>query len=155
MDAELVKAVIDRDLAPFAEQARRLGLGTPQRTGTRLDLIVLPPGSADPFRAVLECDDYDAQAPLLDFADVETGQHVGREHWPRMRRATELGIYNSVTLPDGRYVPILCTPGTRGYHLHPSHCTETHPATCWKLACQATLLHRLFHVWGPCDGRGV
>lgn len=150
MDAALTEALIDRDWAPFVAQARRLGLGTPTRTGSRVDMIVVPRETDEQFRAVLLCDDYDAVAPLLDFADVEVGESLGREHWPRMGGAP----YNEIAY-RGRSVPILCTPGTRGYHLHPSHCSEVHDKRIWRLARQAALIARLMTQMGPYIGRGL
>lgn len=150
MDTALAEALIDRDWAPFASQARRLALGTPTRKETRVDLIVVPRDTHERFRAVLLCDDYDAIAPLLDFADIETGQHLGREHWPRMEAAP----YNEIVY-QGRSLPILCTPGTRGYHLHPSHYTEVHDKCVWTLARQAGLIARLMTQMGPYLGRGL
>jgi hypothetical protein len=150
MDAALVSALIDRDWAPFVAQARRLGLDDPVRHGDRIDVIVTPPDADEPFRAVLLCDDYDAVAPLLDFADLETGKQRGRAHWPRMSEAP----YNSVVI-DGLEVPILCTPGTRGYHLHSSHNHEAHEKKIWLLPRQADLIARLMNRMGAYQGRGL
>jgi hypothetical protein len=55
----------------------------------------------------------------------------------------------------GRNVPILCTPGTRGYHLHPSHCGEAHDKAIWTLSRQASLLGRLMSQMGTYLGRGL
>lgn len=87
MDAVLIASLLDRDWPSFVAHAQRLGLGQPQRTGTRLDLIVTAPGTTELFRPVLLCEDYDAAAPLLDFADVEAGESLGGQHWPRMSGA--------------------------------------------------------------------
>jgi hypothetical protein len=149
MDPELVQQLIDRDWAPLLAQARRLGLGEPKRHEERIELLVTPQGTDTRFRAVLLCDGYDATAPLLDFADPETGE-LGCAHWPHMANAP----YNAITY-DGRHVPILCTPGTRGYHLHPSHRGEHYDKSIWKLARQASLLGRLMTQMGPYVGRGV
>ena len=119
METELVEALLVRDWGAFVAQARRLGLGRPVRRGTRIALTISPRGIDERFRVVLLCEDYDAVAPLLDFADLKTGKELGREHWPRMQNAP----YNEIAF-RGRQVPILCTPGTLGYHLHPSHCNE-------------------------------
>lgn len=149
MDAELVAQLIDRDWAALLAQARRLSLGMPERAGERIDIVVSPPTTHERFRAVLFCDGYDALAPLLDFADIDTGV-LGNEHWPRMASAP----YNAINY-GGRSLPILCTPGTRGYHLHPSHCGETHDKAIWTLARQASLLARLMSQMGPYSGRGL
>lgn len=150
MEPELVEALIARDWGAFANQVRRLGLGRPTRRGTRIAMTVTPPGSDERFRAVLLCDDYDAVAPLLDFADLKTGKEYGRQHWPRMQNAP----YNEIVY-RGRHVPILCTPGTLGYHLHPSHHTEVHDKSVWSLPRQASLIARLMTQMGPHVGRGV
>lgn len=150
MDDDLVLKLIDRDWPGFVEACERLGLGTPSRDGTRIDLVTTAAGTDERFRAVLLCDGYDAQAPLLDFADVETGAMIGREHWPHMAGAP----MNNVTY-EGRHVPILCVRGTRGYHLHQSHVNEAHPRTTWGLPSVATVIWRLFNQWGPLQGRGV
>ncbi len=150
MDSSLVSGLIDRDWAPFVEQARRLGLGEPRRHADRIDLLVTPKGASEQFRAVLFCDDYDAVPPLLDFVDVETGKQLGRGYWPRMSEAP----YNEV-IAQGRSVPILCTPGTRGYHLHASHSSETHDKRIWLLPRQADLLARLLNRMGTYQGRGL
>ena len=110
----------------------------------------MPRGIDERFRVVLLCEDYDAVAPLLDFADLKTGKELGREHWPRMQNAP----YNEIAF-RGRQVPILCTPGTLGYHLHPSHCNEVHDKTIWSLPCQASLIARLMTQMGEYQGRGV
>jgi hypothetical protein len=149
MDAELVTLLIDRDWAALLAQARRLGLGAPERVEHRIDLVVSPPDTSERFRAVLLCDGYDAVAPLLDFADLKTGE-LGNEHWPRMAGAP----YNAINY-GGRNLPILCTPGTRGYHLHPSHCGESHDKATWTLPRQASLLARLMSQMGSYTGRGV
>lgn len=150
MDAVLIASLLDRDWPSFVAHAQRLGLGQPQRTGTRLDLIVTAPGTTELFRPVLLCEDYDAAAPLLDFADVEAGESLGGQHWPRMSGAP----YNEITYA-GRRVPILCTPGTLGYHLHPSHHAEVHDKSVWTLARQASLISRLMTQMGTYQGRGV
>jgi hypothetical protein len=150
MDAALVQELIDRDWAPFAAQSRRLGLGMPQRDGERIDLLVSPDGTTERFRAVLLCDGYDAIAPVLDFAELDAGVELGKPHWPRMSAAP----YNEITY-GGRQLPILCFPGTRGYHLHPSHHTEIHDKKIWRLPCQADLIARLLTRMGNYQGRGL
>lgn len=150
MDRALVDALIDRDWAPFAAQAGRLSLGTPRRRGTRIDMNVTPHDTEEEFRVVLLCEDYDALAPLLDFGDLKTGKLLGREHWPRLGNAP----YNEI-VHRGRHVPILCIPGTLGYHLHPSHHTEVHDKSIWSLPRQASLIARLMTQMGPYRGRGV
>jgi hypothetical protein len=150
MDSTLVAELIDRDWASFVEQTRRLGLGEPSRRADRIDLLVTPHGASEEFRAVLFCDDYDAFAPLLDFADVETGEQLGRAYWPRMSEAP----YNEV-MAKGRNLPILCTPGTRGYHLHASHSSETYERRIWLLPRQADLIARLLNRMGTYQGRGL
>jgi hypothetical protein len=149
MQDELAEALIERDWSPFLEQARRLCLGVPVRTGIRVDISVRPVKSDQDFAAVLFCDDYDSQAPLLDFCDPAAPASLGAEHWPRMSNAP----MNSIPF-QGRQVPILCTPGTRGYHLHSSHHTEDHPRTTWRLANVASLLS-MFMRMGTYQGRGV
>jgi hypothetical protein len=149
LDESLVVELIERDWPPFEKLCRRLALGSPARQGTRVDLGVELLGSDETFRAVLFCDGYDAQPPLLDFADAESGE-VGREHWPRVPNAP----MNSVEY-EGRYVPIVCVPGNRGYHLHQSHAAEDHRRDTWRLPQLATLIWRLFHAWGAIEGRGV
>ena len=150
MELELVEALIDRDWDTFATRAARLGLGQPARHGTRIAMTVTPPGTNELFRAVLLCDDYNAVAPLLDFADPKTGKDHGRQHWPRMQNAP----YNEIVY-RGRHLPILCVPGTLGYHLHPSHHTEVHDKSIWSLPRQASLIARLMTQMGPYVGRGV
>lgn len=149
MDADLVSALIDRDWGPFLAQVRRLGLSEPIRSGERIDVPTVVPRTEERFVAVLLCDGYDALAPLLDFS-TEIGGEVGRPHWPRFDAAP----YNAITY-NGRDVPILCTPGTRGYHLHPSHHTEVHDKSIWTLSCQATLIARLMTRMGNYQGRGL
>ena len=150
MDSELVLRLIDRDWGGFVSACERLGLGVPNRDLTRIDLVTTAPGTKERFRSVLLCDDYDAQAPILDFADVETGSMRGREQWPQMADAP----LNSVSV-DGTYLPILCWPGTRGYHIHQSHTGETYPRSVWCLTAVATVLWRLFNKCGSLQGRGV
>jgi hypothetical protein len=150
VDEDLVLKLIARDWPKFAEACERLDLGTPTREGVRTDMIITAPGTEEEFRSVLFCDGYDAQAPLLDFADIDTGTSVGKDHWPQMTNAP----MNSITY-EGRLVPILCVRGTRGYHLHESHRSETHPRSTWALAAVATVIWRLFNQWGSLQGRGV
>lgn len=66
----------------------------------------------------------------------------------------EAAPYNEIVF-RGRHVPILCTPGTLGYHLHPSHHTESHDKACWSLPRQATLIARLMNGMGAYQGRGL
>lgn len=150
MEAALVTRLIDRDWPDFEGACRRLGLGVPTRDDDTITVICLPAGVDDPYLAVVACDGYDAQAPLLDFADPAGSGDTGRQWWPRMASAP----MNNVVV-DGRHLPILCVPGTRGYHLHPSHSGEQHPRSAWRLPLTAAILHRLLHQWGPYQGRGV
>ena len=150
MDEELSIRLIERDWEAFHRQARLLALGEPVRSGTRIDLPVVPAGSDDRFVAVLLCDGYDAVAPLLDFADPDHPESLGAAFWPRMQAAP----MNSVPL-GGRTVPIVCTPGTRGYHAHPSHASESYRRETWRLPAVATVLHRLLRTMGPYVGRGL
>jgi hypothetical protein len=150
MDIELITAVIDRDWADFAAQSRRLGLGEPQRAGTDILVPVQPAGTTEEFLAVLSCDDYDTIAPLLDFADPADPAARGRAYWPRMASAPMNSIaYNETA------VPIICTPGTRGYHLHPSHAAEAWTPATWRLPKVASLLWRFSREMGPYQGRGL
>ena len=150
MDLELVQAVIERDWAAFAAQSARLGLGAPTRAGTSIFVPVQPPGSAEEFLAVLSCDDYDVIAPLLDFADPGNPVSRGGAYWPRIAGAPMNSIvYAGVTMP------IVCTPGTRGYHLHSSHAAENWPASTWRLPKVASLLWRFTHRMGTYQGRGL
>ena len=142
--------LIDKDWPDFVSSSRRLGLGEPSRADATLSLLCSPSGSSDKFLAVLTCDNYDAQAPLLDFADPTGSGDTGRQWWPRMESAP----LNNIML-GSRHLPILCVPGTLGYHLHPSHCNEQHTRTTWRLPVSSTILHRLLHQWGPYQGRGV
>jgi hypothetical protein len=150
VDDELVNELIERDWEPFVQQCERLLFASPTRENVRIDLLVTAPGTSERFRPVLFCDDYDANAPLLDFADVQTGTSIGRQHWPKMATAP----MNSIQY-EGRYVPIACVKGTRGYHLHPSHVAESHSRETWRLPAVATFIWRLFNQWGPYQGRGV
>jgi hypothetical protein len=150
VDDELVDELIGRDWEPFVNACERLQIGEPIRDGTRVDVSLTAPGTDERFRTVLLCDGYDAQAPLLDFAEVESGASLGREHWPRLAGAP----MNSISY-DGRYLPIVCVPGTRGYHLHSSHSNEAHERSIWRLPAVATLIWRMFNQWGPLQGRGV
>jgi len=123
MDVALSNALIDRDWEDFTTQVGRLKLGWPERDGTRIDVVVTP-HPARPSSSAQHCsaDDYDAIAPVLDFADLADPGAPRRVHWPNIEGAP----YNSVTY-DGRYLPILCVVGTRGYHIHSSHSAEQHP----------------------------
>lgn len=150
MDDALAIKLIERDWPRFVEQAARLGLGRPVRDGTRVDVPVTPVGTDDTFRAVLMCDNYDAQAPLLDFADLDRPELLGAPYWPRMSTAP----MNTVVV-EGRSVPIICTPGTRGYHLHSSHANEAFGRETWRLSAVASLLHAFVHKMGPYTGRGL
>ena len=150
MDEALVEVLIERDWPQFIEQTRRLRLGEPTRDGVRIDVLVQPVGTDEMFRAVLQCDGYDGQAPLLDFADVEDGTQLGRAYWPHMANAP----MNAIEV-EGRYLPIICTAGTRGYHLHASHIAEAHEPKVWRLARVASLLARFVRRMGPYIGRGV
>lgn len=151
MDIALVSRLVDRDWPAFELACQRLAVGTPtRRDATTITVACTPHGSEDRYLAVIECDDYDAQAPLLDFADPDDPTAVGRQWWPLMTAAP----YNNVNRPDGGHLPILCVPGTRGYHLHSSHSAEIHDRVIWRLPTTAALLHRLLHRWGPYQGRG-
>jgi hypothetical protein len=149
MDAALSNALIDRDWEDFTTQVGRLKLGWPERDGTRIDVVVTAPGTTEQFCAALLCDDYDAIAPVLDFADLADPALLGRVHWPNIEGAP----YNSVTY-DGRYLPILCVVGTRGYHIHSSHSAEQHPKSSWRLPVVASRLHWFLRM-GRLVGRGV
>ena len=150
IDEELVTRVIDRDWRDFEAACRRLGVGIPTIAGQRISIPCIPAASADQYLAIVECVDYDAQAPLLQFADPAGSGDIGRQWWPRMATAP----INNIVL-DGAHTPILCVPGTLGYHLHPSHCNEQHPRTAWRLPVVAAILHRFLHQWGPYQGRGL
>lgn len=150
MDAALVASLIERDWPPFVQACRTLAVGLPTREVERILLPCSPAGSDEKFLAVLECDDYDAQAPLLDFANPDDPSDFGRQWWPHMQGAP----YNSVVV-GGRDLPILCVRGTRGYHLHTSHSAEQHERSVWRLPVSATLIHRLLNQWGPYLKRGV
>ena len=150
MDTALVTAIIDRDWEDFESSCRRLGFGTPVRSDGVISLTCRPRGTDDEFLAVILCDDYDAKAPLLDFGDPASSEDIGRQWWPRMAAAP----MNNISY-EGRHLPILCVPGTRGYHLHPSHCNEAHARAAWRLPVTATILQRLLHQWGPYQGRGL
>lgn len=150
MDEGFAIKAIERDWDRFVAQLRRLGLGEPSRGGTRIDVMASPVGTTDRFRAVLLCDGYDAVAPLLDFADLEDPDLLGGPYWPRMQNAP----MNSVVV-GGRTVPIICTPGTRGYHLHSSHVNEAHAREVWRLPAVASVLHAFLRRMGPFTGRGV
>jgi hypothetical protein len=149
VDAGLVNAVIDRDWAPFVAQLNRLALGQATREDARIDIVVRPPAAEADFLAVLICDEYDDQAPVLHFANPAAPAEIGAEHWPRIDGAP----MNAVTW-NGANLPIICVVGTRGYHIHPSHVSETHPKSCWQLPAVATVLHRFLHM-GAYRGRGV
>jgi hypothetical protein len=149
MDTALTNALIDRDWGDFTTQLKRLKLGSPQRNGTRIDIVVSAPDTAGQFRAALLCDDYDAIAPVLDFADLADPDLLGREYWPNIEGAP----YNSV-MYAGRYLPIICVVGTRGYHIHTSHAAEQHPKSSWRLPAVASLLHRFLRM-GRLVGRGI
>jgi hypothetical protein len=150
MDDALAIKLIERDWQAFVEQAARLGLGQPVRDGLRIDLPVTPIGTEEVFWAVLLCDGYDAQAPLLDFADAEKPELLGAAYWPKLSNAP----MNAVVV-DGRSVPIVCTPGTRGYHLHSSHVNEAYERVTWRLPAVASLLHTFLRKMGPYTGRGL
>lgn len=149
MDTELVLAVIERDWPTLTAQAARLGIGSPRRTGMEIHIPVRPADADEDYLAVLECDGYDVTAPLLDFANPELPDQRGGPYWPQMGSAP----MNQITIGD-RTVPIICTPGTRGYHLHPSHAQEDHPRSTWRLPAVATLLHRFLTQMGPYQGHG-
>lgn len=149
MDRELANSLIDRDWDEFLAQLARLGMQEPRRAGTRIDIAVRPPDSMDDYIAALICDDYDALAPVLDFADPADPSLLGAPYWPRIEGAP----MNSVQW-EGRTLPIICTPGTRGYHLHSSHSGEQHPRERWRLPVVATLVSRFLRM-GPYRGRGV
>lgn len=150
MDAALVASLVDRDWEPFVQTCRTLAVGTPWRDGERILVPCVPAGTEEGFLALVECDDYDAQAPLLDFANPQDPGDFGRQWWPHMQGAP----YNGVVV-GGRDLPILCVKGTRGYHLHTSHSAEQYGRSVWRLPVTATLLHRLLHQWGPYVKRGV
>src|ERR1700723_2412527 len=107
MDTALVSQLLDRDWPIFVSACKRLGLSPPSRSESTLSLQCRPKGTSDEFLAILSCDDYDAQAPLLDFADPSGSGDIGRQWWPQMAGAPN----NSIVL-DERHLPILCVPGT-------------------------------------------
>jgi hypothetical protein len=150
MDDTLVESLIDRDWPAFFRACRALAVGTPERHGQVVRIRCMPSGTDTGYLAVLDCHGYNAVAPLLDFANPDDPHQTGREWWPNMANAP----FNNIEI-DGRHVPIVCVKGTRGYHLHPSHCTEAHDRSTWHLVASATLIHRLLHTWGPHQGRGV
>ena len=150
MDTELSIKLVERDWAALAAQCSRLDLGQPRRLDLDVFITVPVAEATEQFVAVLECDEYDALAPLLDFTDPEVPTRRGAPYWPKFADAP----MNSVTVGT-RTVPILCTPGTRGYHLHQSHHAEHFERTTWPLARSATLLWRLTHEMGSYEGRGV
>lgn len=144
-----MNSLIDRDWAAFAAQSRRLGLGEPRRTDTDILMAVCPAGTDETYLAILSCDGYDSVAPLLDFGDPADPASRGASHWPKMSGAPMNAInYGGVN------VPIICCPGTRGYHLHPSHAAESWPASTWRLPKVASLLWRFAHM-GQYQGRGL
>lgn len=150
MDAELSIRLVERDWAALAAQCSRLHLGDPRREGLEVFIAVPVTEVDDPFEAVLECDEYNAVAPLLDFVDLSDPTRRGAPYWPKFETAP----ITSIEIGD-RKVPMLCTPGTRGYHLHPSHRAERFEPTAWPLARSANLLWRLTHEMGTYQGRGV
>lgn len=150
MDAELSVMLVERDWAALVAQCSRLHLGQPRRVDLDVFITVPVEHANVQFTAVLECDEYDALAPLLDFVDPEDPALRGAPYWPKFTDAP----MNSVAIGT-RTVPILCTPGTRGYHLHQSHNTERFERTAWPLARSATLLWRLTHEMGTYERRGV
>jgi hypothetical protein len=150
VDIELVHAIIDRDWAAFAAQSAPRGIGNPNRTDTDILIPLQHLGSSDEFLAILSCDDYDTIAPLLDFANPGNPAERGGAYWPKMAGAP----MNSIAYAD-RTIPIICTPGTRGYHLHTSHKAESWPASTWKLPKVASLLWRFAYEMGPYGGRGL
>lgn len=149
MDAVLVASLIDRDWEAFVRVCRTLAVGTPERDGDLVYIPCSPSATDDQYLAVLDCSGYDGVAPLLEFANPDDYSDVGRQWWPNMAAAP----FNNIVVA-GRHIVILCVPGTRGYHLHPSHSSERYERTTWKLTASATLLHRLLHTWGPYQGRG-
>jgi hypothetical protein len=150
MDSLLVASLIERDWDPFVVACRTLAVGTPSRDGERILIPCRPSGTDDEYLAVIECDDYDAEAPLLDFANPDDPSVFGRPWWPNMQGAP----YNGIVIGN-RDLPILCVKGTRGYHLHSSHSAEQYERSSWRLPVTATLLHRLLHQWGPYVKRGL
>lgn len=150
MDAELSINLVERDWAALVAQCSRLNLGQPRRTGLDVFIKVRVEKVDEEFMAVLECDEYNALAPLLDFADREDLTRRGAPYWPKFADAP----MNSVVIGT-RAVPILCTPGTRGYHLHQSHRAERFAPADWPLSRSAALLWRLTHEMGPYERRGV
>ena len=150
MDAELSIKLIERDWAALAAQCARLYLGEPKLVDLQVFITVVIEEADGPFLAALECDDYNVQAPLLDFADPDDPVHRGKPYWPKYANAP----MNSIMIGE-RNVPIMCTPGTRGYHLHTSHAAERFDPSTWPLALSATLLWRLTHEMGDYQGRGL
>lgn len=148
MDPELNAACVDRDWPGFVEQVQRFGLAAPTRDRLNLYVPWTSPESDDDFVAWLRCDGYDATAPLLQFVDPDDWAVAGRRWWPSIPNAT----MNSISF-EGNTIPIICTPGTRGYHLHQSHRGEAYERSVWALPKVATLLGRLFCRWGACQGR--
>lgn len=150
MDAALSIRLIERDWAALAAQCSRLRLGDPRREGLEVFIGVPVAEVDDPFEAVLECDEYNAVAPLLDFVDPADPMRRGAPYWPKFETAP----MNNIEI-GARKVPILCTPGTRGYHLHNSHRAERFEPAAWTLAYSADLLWRLTHQMGAYQGRGL
>lgn len=150
MDAALSIMAIERDWAALAAQCSRLGLGTPTREQLTVYVPVVPKGTTEQFIAVLECDDYDAVAPLLDFADPDDPSQRGAAYWPRITGAP-VGTMNI----NGASAVFLCTPGTRAYHIHTSHHSERFERVTWKLPRVAWLIWHFTQRMGAYERRGV
>jgi hypothetical protein len=124
-DAQLTLDLISEDLPAAQRQAKSLGLTLHRRAPESIDLLIPFALESRDFLLRLRCDGYDDLAPSFQFVSPSDPDLTGPELWPRMSEVSYArGVAGEV---------VLCTPGVREYHQHPSHCSESHPKATWKL----------------------
>lgn len=71
---------------------------------------------ANPFRILLNCEDWNDEPPSIVFLDIDGEPRSAITRDPA-------GIFNESAHPITRR-PFVCTPGSKEYHTHTSHLTD-------------------------------
>ncbi len=148
LDLELTLDLIAEDLPTAKRQAQTLGLTLRRGEGEHTLDLYIPYRSQDSqdYLIRLRCNGYDEQAPSFQFVNPQAPEETGSQWWARM---ADIGY------PRGDQGEIVyCTPGIREYHQHPSHRSERHSKSTWKLARVIWLTWKYLYDSGPYAGRG-